>query len=214
MVRRFLLVGLSTAAVLTAVLAGVSPATATGAAAKAIVLTGSGSDVRTVKLTRDPVVFKFSHSGSSNFIVQMKGRGADELLANEIGAYKGETALPRVRGGRYRIGVEADGDWKLRITQPSGSGGRAIPGTFKGSGAEVLRVRVRSAPGILQASNVGDSNFIVYLIGRGSLADRSEVLLVNEIGPWSGRQLLDELPRGSYLLSVYAVGKWSLRFRR
>jgi hypothetical protein len=39
------------------------------------------------------------------------------------------------------------------------------------------------------------------------------MLLVNEIGPWSGELLADErLLMGSYLLEVYAVGDWSLKF--
>ena len=57
----------------------------------------------------------------------------------------------------------------------------------------------------------GQSNFIVHLVG---LSFSGEEFLFNEIGNYRGQTLIDDMPRGNYLLAVQADGLWSIRFTR
>lgn len=54
-----------------------------------------------------------THNGSSNFIVEAYGsNGAWDLIANEIGAYRGTVRWP---AGPRVISIRADGDWTISI---------------------------------------------------------------------------------------------------
>ncbi|HEY7732161.1 MAG TPA: hypothetical protein VH950_14865, partial [Gaiellaceae bacterium] len=57
------------------------------------------------------------------------------------------------------------------------------------------------------ATHRGESNFVVYLVGFGSLSGRE--LVVNEIGRYRGQALVD-VPRGTLLLWVQADGPWTV----
>jgi hypothetical protein len=184
--------------------ADVSPAT----------IQGSGSRVVTIRLPRSsPLVVTATHRGSSNFVIRLVGSGASELLVNEIGSYSGQVAWGDAKRGRYRIAVEADGSWKLILTQPVPSRkARLIPGGFTGRGSKVIRARtLRDLQPVLTAWHRGQSNFVVYAIGYGNL--QGETLLVNEIGNYRGQTLVDDMPRGHYLLAVEADGSWFLGFK-
>jgi hypothetical protein len=177
-----------------------------------ITLTGSGDRVETVFLAASPAVVSFSHHGESDLLIRLQGPGVDELIAYEVGPYAGQAAVAGVVGGSYQLVVETDGSWMATITQPRSKGGRKLPGSFSGSGSAVLKVRVLSpVQPVLTASNTGDSNFIVYLIRLAR--SQHDTLLVNDLGPWSGKMLVSErLAKGIYLLEVYAAGGWSLAF--
>jgi hypothetical protein len=63
---------------------------------------------------------------------------------------------------------------------------------------------------IVSATHRGEANFIVQMIGYGTTS--GQAYLFNEIGNFHGQTLMDDLPRGSYLLYVQADGAWTIRF--
>jgi hypothetical protein len=177
---------------------------------------GYGSKVLTINADRDgPLVVETSHTGSSNFVIQLTGGGVDELMVNEIGSYRGTVVAADVPSGRHRLGVEADGSWSVRYRQPQPLGGEpSLLRTFTGDGSAVIAVQtIEDLEPVVTARNTGDSNFVVQLIGYGGDVSGS-ALLVNEIGPYSGQMLAGEVPSGDYLLAVQAVGNWSVKFTR
>lgn len=68
-------------------------------------------------LTKGLAVFEMTHTGSSNFIVDLlddTGTGI-ELLVNEIGTFDGSKAVKIPRDGVYLLDVTADGQWTVNI---------------------------------------------------------------------------------------------------
>jgi hypothetical protein len=184
-------------------------------APKPIVVDGSGAVVKKVRLQADsPLVASGTHSGSSNFIVELVPRGGDSiLLFNEIGSFKGEAAFDEIDSGSYRLRVEADGSWTVKLTQPLPDGDeKDLDGKFQGKGAKVIETEVFSeSQPTVRATHSGSSNFIVQLIGYGDVS--GGVLVFNEIGRFKGATVTDQaLPSGHYLLAIFADGEWTLRF--
>jgi hypothetical protein len=62
----------------------------------------------------------------------------------------------------------------------------------------------------VHAAHRGQANFIVTPIGYGDLS--GEQLVFNEIGAFKGNNLINEMPKGDYLLHVDPDGPWILRF--
>lgn len=178
------------------------------------VFQGQGSRVLTTTLrATGPLIVAAAHNGSQNFVIKIVGGGSSELLVNEIGNYSGRVVWDDARKGTYRIAVEADGAWKLVLYQPVPADARRnITGSFSGKGSQAIVVRTtRSIQPILTATHRGTSNFVVRLIGFGSISGTN--LLVNEIGNYKGQTLLDaELPPGTYVIAVEADGLWTLKF--
>jgi hypothetical protein len=176
------------------------------------VIRGSGSRVATISLTRSsPLVITAVHHGESNFIVRLVGPTTDYVF-NEIGSYTGQAAVSDVKKGRYRVAVQADGTWSLTFAQPTPSrAAKLIPGTIRGHGARVIAVRTsRHLQPVVTATHRGKANFIVHLIGYGGTT--GEEYLFNEIGNFHGQTLVDDLPKGAYLLYVQADGNWTVSF--
>jgi hypothetical protein len=179
------------------------------------VLKGSGAQVESLRLAADsPLVVTAEHRGSSNFIVELLGRGGggQHFLFNEIGSYSGQAAVAEISRGRYRVKVDADGTWTIRFEQPVPTGrAERVPGSVRGSGAKVVRMRSdRDLQPIITGTHRGQSNFIVSLIGYGELT--GEILVFNEIGNFKGETIADEMPAGDFLLYVQADGRWTLKF--
>jgi hypothetical protein len=180
-----------------------------------IVLSGQGARVETINLAKDsPAVVAAVHRGASNFVIEMVGAGASELLVNVIGNYGGKVAYAEAAAGRYRVRVQADGRWTIWVTQPvPGPNAKLIPGAISGKGPNVVRIRTdEDLQPVVDVTHRGQSNFIVELIGYGDTSGSE--LLVNEIGTYSGQTLVNDLPEGGYLLAVQADGPWTVRFTR
>jgi hypothetical protein len=179
-----------------------------------IVLKGTGARVETVNLSKDsPAVVAALHRGTSNFVLELVSPGGgSELLVNEIGNYSGEVAYADAAAGRYRLRVTADGQWTVTISQPVPKPrDKVVPATFSGRGSDVIKIRAEDdLQPIVDSRHRGQSNFVVYLIGYGDSSGQE--LLVNEIGNYSGQTLVNNMPAGSYLLSVQADGSWSVKF--
>lgn len=185
-------------------------------APKPVVVTGRGSKVKRIRLRADtPLVATASHEGSANFIVHLipAGGGEEIFLFNEIGTYKGQTALDEISSGAYRLKVEADGTWRVKLEQPVPLGTeKELTGTFRGKGAKVLRVQVLSEmQPTVRGKHSGQANFIVHLIGYGDVT--GTLFVFNEIGRFNGETVTEEaLPTGTYLVNIQADGTWSLTF--
>jgi len=178
-----------------------------------VTISGHGSRVVTIRLARNsPLVVTGFHNGQSNFIVRVVGSGTNAYVFNEIGVYRGQAAVPDIKAGRFRVAVQADGSWTLGFAQPMPPRkARLIPGTISGQGARVVAVRsTRHMQPIVTATHRGESNFIVQMIGYGNTSGQAYVF--NEIGNFHGQTLMDDLPRGTYLLYVQGDGPWTLRF--
>jgi uncharacterized protein YdbL (DUF1318 family) len=164
-------------------------------------------------LTKDsPAVVNATHRGSANFIAELVGPGESELLVNEIGNYDGQVLIEDVAAGRYRLKVEADGSWAFRFTQPVPlPDAKRVPGTISGRGPRVIQIRTsEDLQPIIDLRHRGRTNFIVDLVGLGDTSGSE--LLANEIGNYAGQTLVNEMPAGSYLLSVEADGAWTVKF--
>lgn len=184
-------------------------------APKPIVLRGHGKVVKSISLKTDtPVVVTGSHNGQANFIVDLVGQGAHEYLFNEIGRYDGQAAIEdQLDPGKYRVAIDADGDWTLKFEQPvPKANAKRLPGKLSGKGARVVPVRTdESMQPVVRGTHSGQANFIVDVIGYGDLS--GVVNLFNEIGRFHGEVLADEeLPAGDYLVYVQADGAWTLKF--
>jgi hypothetical protein len=162
-----------------------------------IVLSGAGDDVVEVppEFVGDAAVLVATHSGRSNFVV----RSEDGLMVNEIGAYSGMLPLGFSTGAQGMIEIQADGSWTLEFRDLQ-TLERFDPG-YAGVGDYL--VIYSGDGGVAQIDHDGESNFVVrtYPID----GDRGD-LLVNEIGPYSGRRPIPE----ASLLEINADGNWSI----
>jgi hypothetical protein len=141
-------------------------------------------------------------------------RQAGRLPLREIGSYEGQTAVAEATRGRYRASIEADGSWMLRFEQPLPQGNaKRIPATIRGGGAKVVPIRSdEDLRPLVTGRHRGQANFIVHAIGYGDV--EGTLFLFNEIGPYKGETLADEMPAANYLLYVQADGPWTIRFAR
>lgn len=170
-------------------------------------LQGKGDKVAKFTIPADaPAIAKISYSGTSNFVVESLAvdGSTNDLLVNVIGKYKG-TVLFDTDIETYSVAfrVTASGSWTIAI-QPLTSA-RSWNGTTKltGTGDDVVVLNPASI-GLttVKITHSGSSNFVVI-----GFSDSASDLLVNEIGHYSGEQLLTE---GTLLLQIEADGAWTV----
>jgi len=170
-------------------------------------VTGVGNDVIDFRIPGDvPAVLDLTHNGTSNFAVWSldSSFAMIDLLVNEIGSYSGRRM---VHGGWFsqpelvrHLEIDADGAWS--ITARPMSAARSLTSSLTGSGDDIVRYRGSAAT--LTSTHDGTSNFaIVGYESNGSYAG----LIVNEIGPYSGTDLI---PSGTAILDITADGNWTL----
>ncbi|MEX1126458.1 MAG: hypothetical protein WEE53_12415, partial [Acidimicrobiia bacterium] len=168
---------------------------------------GTGNSVIDFQIPGDvPAVIDLTHNGTSNFIVwSLDGGFANiDLLVNEIGSYQGRRM---VHGGWFsqpelvrHLEIDADGAWS--ITARPISAARSMTSSLTGSGDDILRYQ--GSASTLTSTHDGTSNFIIW----GYESDGSITgLIVNEIGPYSGTDLIDS---GTAILEIAADGNWTL----
>jgi hypothetical protein len=78
---------------------------------------GQGESLANFSLNEGGLVrFTFSHTGERNFIVELyNAEGVYiDLLANEIGDYDGEDAVP-LPPGDFFLSIQADGQWIVNV---------------------------------------------------------------------------------------------------
>lgn len=68
-------------------------------------------------LKKGLAVFEMTHTGSSNFIVDLlDDTGTSiELLVNEIGTFEGSKAVKIPKDGTHLLDIDADGQWTVTI---------------------------------------------------------------------------------------------------
>lgn len=150
-----------------------------------LVLTGTGQTAsESFVIAGGMTVFHLEHSGSSNFAVWLLDAQGEkkDLLANEIGSFKGSKGIG-LTAGSYLLDVKADGPWSVRVEQPR-PGTAAAPGTINGTGATLAGpFQLSGGLARFRMTHDGGSNFAVWLLDhQGAKKD----LLANEIGAFTG----------------------------
>lgn len=156
-------------------------------------------------------LFEMSHTGSSNFIVQLKSKETGnliELLVNEIGSYKGTTFAPIPSKGKYLLEIQADGQWSAVVKQPRDKATQTLPYQTEGTGDTVLPVKLSNGLVVMEMTHSGSSNFIVQVIHDDGSSGN---LAFNEIGQYDGSKSITVYGEGTYYVAIQADGKWTLK---
>jgi hypothetical protein len=124
-----------------------------------------------------------------------------DLLVNTIGAYEGTLPLDfMAEEDTARFQVESSGEWTIEVLPLLAIRGVDVPGTFSGTGDDVILLG--GAPDLLRidASNAR-SNFAIWAYG-----DYRD-LLVNEIAPYTGVVVAGPT---TVILAIEAEGEWTI----
>lgn len=180
---------------------------------------GKGDDVtKAFELHEGVAIFEFEHDGSSNFIVLLYSAETGEredLLANEVGRYQGKTIVAvqdssysTIKSGKYQLDVQADGNWRMTFEQPKEVSGESLPQSFKGSRDDVVGpIELKRGSVKFDCTHEGYSNFIIGLYESNG---KDRELIVNEIGPYTGKQLEEIGTSDSYFISIVGEG-WTIK---
>lgn len=150
-----------------------------------------------------PAIMDIEYTGGGNFIVENFDSAGNQidLLVNTIGAYSGRIELDFMAGEETSmLQIQASGPWSVTITPLTLDilKSVSVPGTYQGSGDDVIYVDGNTRMGTFNAP--GEGNFVVWTIGN----DRG--LAVNEIAPYSGKVII---PNGTLMLVIKAEGSWT-----
>ncbi|WP_342549385.1 hypothetical protein NST69_11720 [Paenibacillus sp. FSL P2-0089] len=149
-------------------------------------------------------IIEATDNGDSNFVIYMYDETGDtkKMLVNEIGPYKGKSLAVIPDGGKYMLKVESDGSWKADIKQSIPENVKSAPVKLSGKGNDVVFARLQSKLTRFTSKHTGESNFAVKV--------NDSLLLVNEIGNYSGSTAEKIESDGIYVFSVEADGQWSI----
>ena len=135
-----------------------------------------------------------------------------DLLANEIGSWRGRRALEIPVSGEYVFDVTAGGSWTIEITQPTPLYGpnAETPFEISGRGTDaIFFVQLEQGLRRISASHDGSSNFIIWVYNSDA---SSRNLLFNEIGPLNGSTGLQIGAGGVFaVFDIQADGNWTLQ---
>ena len=162
---------------------------------------GSGDSVASDISLDDSLIYvaHFTHSGRRNFIVHsFDESGNKEYLINEIGNYDGVILLPMASSLTFNI--QADGAWSYEISQI----GATTDESFSGHGDFVTPL-FKSTAGAWTFTHDGSSNFAVKVHTTSGRR-----LLVNEIGPYNGTQMVEIPSDGIAMFEITADGNWTI----
>lgn len=173
---------------------------------------GSGDSVETLELSGSSLhAFSFEHDGDANFIVQLRNADGEteEYLVNEIGTIEGTTAAP-LEAGEYQLQVQADGNWKIDVIEPSTATEdvQEAPAEVEGSGHTVVGPIGVDGSITVSATHDGDSNFIVHSVLEDGTSMYDRELLINEQGDYEGEVIAVE--EGVRWITISADGNWTL----
>ncbi|MEU3168953.1 hypothetical protein [Streptosporangium sp. NPDC006930] len=172
----------------------------------ATIYRGEGDQVVRIRATTKPGIVKISHNGEGHFAVwTLKPSGTeDDLLANEIGVYKGTSPFNTDTSSRTAaFSIKADGAWTLQVLPLTKA--RAWSTTSRGDSDDVLRLSSTSR-GLrsLKIRHSGDGHFAVWTLDANG---RTRDLLANKVGTYAGTV---SLPPGTRYASIKANGAWSI----
>lgn len=176
-------------------------APSTPAPAKPVTYQGRGDKVLSIKKPETgAVLLTATHKGSANFAVESLDTSLQEqdLLVNTIGRYSGTTLLDKSGEETAKLKITASGTWKV-VIKPLLSA-PSFSGSTKGNGDAVV---IYTGPvGTAKLTHKGQENFAVWAYGESS-----SDLLVNEIGNYSGENVM---PEGPVVLAITADGSWTV----
>jgi hypothetical protein len=172
-----------------------------------ITYTGTGDSVIDIETTwgSDSSIVEITHKGGGNFAVWNVDENNEhiDLLVNTIGNYTGRVAIDLManQNPTRRLEINAGGSWTIVLYPLSLDYIRicVVPGPCTGTGDDL--VALDGDPDTMQVEYPGGGNFAIW-----SFATERD-LLVNEIGPYSGKVLLTN---GTFMLVVHAEGPWTL----
>ena len=141
----------------------------------------------------------FTHTGRHNFVVKAYDTTNDyELLINEIGKYDGYVLL--LGKGPFAFEITADGSWTYTIEPLA----KISDTGFSGTGDYVTGLCDISS-GAWKFTHDGKHNFVVRIYttdGRD--------LLVNEIGQYSGKKMVNIPSSSLAFFEINADGNWTI----
>jgi len=170
-----------------------------------ISLVGSGDDVVEIDKWTEAAILHITHNGGGNFAVWNYGEEGEryDLLVNTIGNYEGTVLIDFLEGEiTTMFEISAGGEWTIEV-MPLETGYMTFanfPGSYEGGGDDVVWFEATS--GIAEFNYSGGGNFAVW-----GFNNDGRDLLVNEIGPYNGKVLLQ---KDSYLIIVTAESTWSV----
>lgn len=161
---------------------------------------GNGDDIIDIGSLTDPRIVTFECSACSGN-TSAKTNGAESLLVNEIGPYKGRHLINLQEGSlTTEVTITADAPWKLTITDLN-EAKQLSSASASGSGDEVIYVSGSTTKATI--TNEGESNFAVHVYPEsGGFSD----LPVNTIGSYRGTVPLD----APAYVQITSNGTWSL----
>lgn len=172
-------------------------------------LSGEGSQVTPkFQFQQGLTIFKFTHSGSLNFIVHLVDRNSQiDYLVNAIGSFDGSKAQGIKIAGSYYLDIQSDGKWTITIQQPRPTTAPYTT-TLHGKGQAATQLfSMQSGLKTITMTHDGTSNFTVLLLDReGNVVE----YMVNEIGKFNGSKAEAIQNDGIYLFDVQADGNWTI----
>jgi hypothetical protein len=164
-----------------------------------IVYEGKGDDVVTLQKPEGVAVLDFECGRCSQNVI-VKTDGADLLLVNTIGAYKGRHLIDASSTSRTgTLTITAKGSWKITVTPGLSALRRSDGQAISGAGDDVVLVAASTSKAAVTYR--GEQNFIVEVIGQ-----YTSDLPINEIGSYQGTVPL----RGPAVVMVTSSGDWSI----
>ncbi|GAA0855652.1 hypothetical protein ACFQVD_15535 [Streptosporangium amethystogenes subsp. fukuiense] len=189
-----------------ALLAPPAQAATTVQASAATIYRGEGDQLLRIRATTKPGTVKITHDGEGYFSVWTLSPSGkeDDLLANQVGAYKGTAPFNTSTSNKTAaFSIKADGAWTLQVLPLTKARSWSI--TSRGIGDDVLRLSSTSR-GLhrLKIRHSGDGYFSVWTLDANG---RTHNLVANKVGAYNGAV---SLPPGARYASIKANGAWSI----
>jgi len=163
------------------------------------VFLGTGDDSISVNLGTEFSTAKITHKGARNLIVWDYLKKKRDLLVNKIGNYTGTVLMQGA--GTHDLNIMADGDWRIEIKPIQSTG--AV--SFSGKGDYVTPAFTMPSNKKWKFTHDGSGNFIVIAV-----SSTGKDYVVNKIGAYSGKQIVDIKTKEAAFFQVIADGKWSI----
>lgn len=164
-------------------------------------VSGKGDDVISDVTVGDGIYrIHFTHSGRSNFVVRSYDADNDkELLINEIGRYDGYVLLSGT--APYSLEIGADGAWTYTVERLA----KTNDVVFSGKGDYVTELSSDAQPGVWKFTHDGNSNFVIW-----AYTTEGRNLLVNEIGTYEGKKMVEIPDDSNIMFEIMADGNWTI----
>lgn len=157
------------------------------------------------------IVVSAEHPGSGRFRVEILNRQGhpQRVLFLATGRYRGSTGMG-LGGGIYRLAVSAATPWTVRIDQPRGRAGAALPQQYRGAGDALVGPFQAGGNLVADVEHDGQGDITIELL---SDQGNSLYFLLEDTGPVRTSQTAEDLQPGGYYLKVEAAQPWKLRLR-